>query len=289
LTLTDFDLSAPILDVVPTRFDTAETAKAEASIRVRDLVVGFGEKIIMDGLDLDVFKGEVLGFVGGSGMGKSVLTRTILGLVPKRSGSICVFGKELDHLNLAQRAKLQRRFGVMFQQGALLSGLTVKQNVQIPLREHTKISPALADELAMLKIALVGLPADAANKLPSALSGGMIKRAALARALALDPELLFLDEPTSGLDPIGAAEFDELIATLQKTLGLTVFMVTHDLDSLYAICDRVAALADRRVIAAGPIEDMLKSDHAWLKSYFHGTRARRFVPKGFGASRTSAV
>lgn len=273
------------MDFAPTRFDEPDSAQAATAIRVRDLVVGFGDKIIMDGLDLDVFKGEVLGFVGGSGMGKSVLTRAILGLVAKRSGSISVFGEDLDTLTPAQRVHLQRRFGVMFQQGALLSGLTVKQNVQIPMREHLRLSSRLAEELAMLKIALVGLPPDAANKLPSELSGGMIKRAALARALALDPELLFLDEPTSGLDPIGAADFDELIATLQKTLGLTVFMVTHDLDSLYAICDRVAALADRKVIAAGPIEEMLKSQHPWLQSYFHGTRARRFVPKGFGTSK----
>ncbi|MDR3463788.1 MAG: ATP-binding cassette domain-containing protein [Beijerinckiaceae bacterium] len=231
----------------------------------------------MDGLDLDVRKGEVLGFVGGSGVGKSVLTRTILGLVAKRAGRIEVFGSDLDSLTPSQFGTIQQRFGVMFQQGALLSGLTVKQNVQIPMREHLRLSPALADDLAMLKIGLVGLPADAANKMPSELSGGMIKRAALARALALDPELLFLDEPTSGLDPIGAADFDELIATLQKTLGLTVFMVTHDLDSLYAICDRVAALADKRVIAAGTIETMLASDHPWLRSYFHGQRGRRFL------------
>jgi phospholipid/cholesterol/gamma-HCH transport system ATP-binding protein len=277
-----------VLDFAPTRLDGPDAAKATPAISVRDLVVGFGEKIIMDGLDLDVFKGEVLGFVGGSGMGKSVLTRTILGLVPKRAGSISVFGADLDTLSTHQRIDLQRRFGVMFQQGALLSGLTVKQNVQIPMREHLRLSAGLADELAMLKIALVGLPSDAANKLPSELSGGMVKRAALARALALDPELLFLDEPTSGLDPIGAADFDALIATLQKTLGLTVFMVTHDLDSLYAICDRVAALADRKVIAAGPIQEMLKFQHAWLQSYFHGTRGRRFVPKGFGIDRPIA-
>ncbi len=247
---------------------------------MRGLVVAFGDKVIMNGLDLDVFKGEVLGFVGGSGMGKSVLTRTILGLVAKRAGTIEVFGENLDSLSAAARIALQRRFGVMFQQGALLSGLTVKQNIQIPMREHLALSRRLADELAMIKIGLVGLPADAANKYPSELSGGMIKRAALARALALDPELLFLDEPTSGLDPIGAADFDDLIATLQKTLGLTVFMVTHDLDSLYAICDRVAALADQRVIAAGPIEDLLQSKHPWLDTYFHGKRARRFIPNG---------
>ncbi len=228
----------------------------------------------MDGLDLDVFKGEVLGFVGGSGMGKSVLTRTILGLVDKSAGAISVLGQDLDTLTAAERIRLQRRFGVMFQQGALLSGLTVKQNVQIPMREHLRLSRRLADELAMLKIALVGLPADAANKVPSELSGGMIKRAALARALALDPELLFLDEPTSGLDPIGAAEFDELIATLQKTLGLTVFMVTHDLDSLEAICDRVAALADGRIVALGSMATMHACQHPWVKAYFGGSRGR---------------
>jgi phospholipid/cholesterol/gamma-HCH transport system ATP-binding protein len=278
-------LSDTALDFAPTRFDTPEPGGVELAIRVRDLVVGFGDKIIMDGLNLDVFKGEVLGFVGGSGMGKSVLTRTILGLSPKRAGSIAVFGEDLDELTSAQRVALQRRFGVMFQQGALLSGLTVKQNIQIPMREHLTLSSALADELAILKIGLVGLPIDAANKYPSELSGGMIKRAALARALALDPELLFLDEPTSGLDPIGAADFDDLIATLQKTLGLTVFMVTHDLDSLYAICDRVAALADHKVIAAGPIEAMLEADHPWLQSYFHGKRAKRFVSTG-SARRT---
>jgi len=256
-----------------------KTAQAEVIIEVRDLVVGFGEKLIMKGLDLDVLRGEVLGFVGGSGMGKSVLTRTILGLVPKRSGRISVFGSDLDTLNLQQRTELERRFGVMFQQGALFSGLTVKQNVQMPMREHLKLSPRLCDELAMLKIELVGLKPDAADKYPSELSGGMIKRAALARALALDPDLLFLDEPTSGLDPIGAADFDELIATLQKTLGLTVFMVTHDLDSLYSICDRIAALADGKVIAAGPLAELQASTHPWLQSYFHGKRARQ-MPAG---------
>jgi phospholipid/cholesterol/gamma-HCH transport system ATP-binding protein len=271
-------LDTAVLDFAPSRHADPAPSGPALAIRVRDLVVGFGDKIIMDGLDLDVVKGEVLGFVGGSGMGKSVLTRTILGLVPKRAGTISVFDEDLDSLNPTQFSALQRRFGVMFQQGALLSGLTVKQNVQIPMREHLHLSKSLADELAMLKIGLVGLPADAANKKPSELSGGMIKRAALARALALDPELLFLDEPTSGLDPIGAADFDELIGTLQKTLGLTVFMVTHDLDSLYAICDRIAALADHKVIATGTMDTMLASQHPWLQAYFHGTRARRFLP-----------
>ena len=271
-------MDTAVLDPATARRQAPAAARRALAIEVRDLTVGFGDKIIMESLDLDVVQGEVLGFVGGSGMGKSVLTRTILGLVAKRSGCIAVFGEDIDGLSGKEFSALQRRFGVMFQQGALLSGLTVKQNIQIPIREHLSLSRALADELAMLKIGLVGLPADAANKRPSELSGGMVKRAALARALALDPELLFLDEPTSGLDPIGAAEFDELIGTLQKTLGLTVFMVTHDLDSLYAICDRVAALADRRVIASGPIESMLDTDHPWLRAYFHGTRARRFLP-----------
>ncbi len=249
----------------------------DVTISVRDLVVGFGDKLVMKGLDLDVYRGEVLGFVGGSGQGKSVLTRAILGLVPTRGGSIRIFGKNRDSLPPAERRALEQRWGVLFQNGALFSGLTVKQNIQMPMRETRDLSPRLMDELAMLKIELVGLKPDAADKFPSELSGGMVKRAALARALALDPELVFLDEPTSGLDPIGAAEFDELIATLQKTLGLTVFMVTHDLDSLYSICDRVAALAEGKVIAAGPLETLLQSDHPWLKAYFHGVRGGRLA------------
>jgi phospholipid/cholesterol/gamma-HCH transport system ATP-binding protein len=249
---------------------------SDVAIRVRDLVVGFGQTLVMNGLDLDVYRGEVLGFVGASGMGKSVLMRTVLGLIKKRRGMIEVFGNDLDALSPDERARVERRFGVMFQQGALFSGMTVKENTKVPLREHLKISDKLADELAMLKIALVGLKPDAADKYPAELSGGMIKRAALARALALDPELVFLDEPTSGLDPISAAEFDELISTLQKTLGLTVYMVTHDLDSLHSICDRVAVLADGKVIAAGPIAAMLECDHPWVRSYFQGERARRF-------------
>src|SRR4051794_26513901 len=250
----------------------------EAVIRVRDLVVGFGDKLIMNGLNLDVYRGEVLGFVGGSGTGKSVLTRTILGLIAKRSGRIVTFGEDSDAMTELQRRTIERRWGVMFQQGALFSGLTVKQNIQVPMREYLRLSQRLMDELAQLKIEMVGLKPDAADKYPSELSGGMIKRAALARALALDPELVFLDEPTPGLDPIGAADFDELIATLQKTLGLTVFMITHHLDSLYAICARLAALAEGKIIAEGPIETMLKSDHPWLNAYFQGKRARQMQP-----------
>jgi phospholipid/cholesterol/gamma-HCH transport system ATP-binding protein len=252
----------------------------EAVIRVRGLEVGFGERLILRGLDLDVYRGEILGFVGGSGQGKSVLTRTILGLIPKRAGTIEVFGEDLDELSPQSRRQIERRWGVLFQQGALFSSLSVKQNVQVPMREYLTLSDRLLDELAMLKIEMVGLKPDAADKLPSELSGGMIKRAALARALALDPEILFLDEPTSGLDPIGAGDFDELIATLQRTLGLTVFMVTHDLDSLYTVCDRIAALGDGQVIAAGPIETMLASDHPWVRSYFHGKRARAALAGG---------
>ena len=194
-------------------------------------------------------------------------------------GTIEVFGEDVDRLDARGRRTLERRFGVMFQHGALFSALSVKQNIQLPMREYLKLSPKLLDELAMLKIEMVGLPPDAADKTPSELSGGMIKRAALARALALDPEIVFLDEPTSGLDPIGAADFDELIMTLKQTLGLTVFMVTHDLDSLFVACDRIAALADKRVIAVGSLADMLASDHPWLKAYFGGERARARLPK----------
>jgi phospholipid/cholesterol/gamma-HCH transport system ATP-binding protein len=255
--------------------DADPARSREIAIRVRDLTVGFGPKIILENLNLDVYRGEVLGFVGGSGTGKSVLTRTILQLVPKRSGLIEVFGRNRDTLPASENRLLEQRFGVLFQQGALFSSLTVKQNIQIPMREYLNLSQKLMDELAMLKIGMVGLALDAADKYPSELSGGMIKRAALARALSLDPDILFLDEPTSGLDPIGAADFDELIATLQQTLGLTVFMVTHDLDSLFSICDRVAALAERKVIAAGTLREMLDCQHPWVRSYFHGKRARQ--------------
>jgi phospholipid/cholesterol/gamma-HCH transport system ATP-binding protein len=245
-----------------------------AVISVRDLVVGFGDAPVLDHATLDVFEGEILGFVGGSGAGKSVLMRTIIGLLPKRNGSVEVLGTDLAAVNDDERRAVERRWGVLFQQGALFSSLTVKQNIQVPMREYLKLSPKLLDELAMLKIALVGLKPDAAEKKPSELSGGMIKRAALARALALDPDLVFLDEPTSGLDPIGAGEFDDLIATLKQTLGLTVYMVTHDLDSLHSICDRIVAVGEGHVLAQGPMETMLASNHPWLRAYFHGPRAR---------------
>lgn len=245
----------------------------EVVIRVRDLVVGFNGQPVLNGLDLDVHRGEVLGFVGGSGMGKSVLTRTIIGLLPKWSGTIEVFGQNLDELGEEALEAVERRWGVLFQQGALFSSLTVRQNVQFPMRENLDLSPRLLEEVALAKLEMVGLHRDVLDKRPSELSGGMVKRVALARALALDPEILFLDEPTSGLDPVSAGEFDALIRALQQTLGLTVFMVTHDLDSLYSVCDRIAALADGKVIAEGSIDAMLESPHPWLQTYFHGERA----------------
>src|SRR5579885_1620905 len=213
--------------------------KNEAVISVRDLVVGFGEATVLDHVSLDVFAGEILGFVGGSGAGKSVLMRTIIGLLPRRHGTIEVFGTDLASLkDERERRAIERRWGVLFQQGALFSSLTVRENLQFPVRENLRLSQRLMDELAVAKLEMVGLDASVLEKYPSELSGGMTKRVALARALALDPDIVFLDEPTSGLDPIGAADFDALIATLQRTLGLTVFMVTHDLDSLYTVCDR---------------------------------------------------
>jgi phospholipid/cholesterol/gamma-HCH transport system ATP-binding protein len=245
-----------------------------AVISVRDLTVGFGDAIVLDRASLDVFEGEILGFVGGSGAGKSVLMRTIIGLLPKRNGSIEVFGTDLAAVNDDERRAIERRWGVLFQQGALFSSLTALQNVQFPIREYLNLSPRLIEEIALAKLEMVGLNADVRGKFPSELSGGMVKRVALARALALDPDIVFLDEPTSGLDPIGAAEFDALIRTLQRTLGLSVFMVTHDLDSLHTVCDRIAVLSEGRIIATGPIETMLASEHPWLKSYFRGKRGR---------------
>ena len=251
---------------------------SDAIIRVRDITVQFGKTRVLDGLNLDVKRGEILGFVGPSGSGKSVLTRTIIGLVPKLSGSIEVFGVDLDAASAAERRGVERRWGILFQQGALFSSLTVQQNVQFPMRENLKISQTLLDELATAKLEMVGLSADDGNKFPSELSGGMTKRAALARALALDPEIVFLDEPTSGLDPISASDFDALISTLQQTLGLTVFMVTHDLDSLNTVCDRVAALSGGKIVEVGPIEQLVSSQHPWVRSYFHNARARTRAP-----------
>ncbi len=245
-----------------------------AAIRVHDLVVGFGDHVVLDHLSLRVEKGEILGFVGGSGSGKSVLLRSLIGLLPKRQGSVEILGVDVDAADGAALQALERRWGVLFQQGALFSSLTALQNVAFPMRENLRLSERLLREVAIAKLAMVGLDARDGDKLPAELSGGMIKRVALARALALDPELVFLDEPTSGLDPIAAGDFDELIRTLQQTLGLTVFMVTHDLESLHTVCDRIAALADGKVTALGPMSDMQRSDHPWMKAYFQGKRGR---------------
>jgi len=252
-------------------------------IKVRDLVVGFGDQNVLDHLDLDVRGAEILGVVGASGAGKSVLLRTIIGLLPRREGSIEVLGVDLAHANEAERRALERRWGVLFQQGALFSSLTVKQNVQFPMRENLDISQRLMDEMALAKLEMVGLSPHDGNKFPSELSGGMTKRVALARALALDPEIVFLDEPTSGLDPISAGDFDELIRTLQQTLEITVFMVTHDLESLYTACDRIAVLADGKVVAEGPIATMLESEHPWVKTYFQGKRGGMLADRQMSA------
>lgn len=246
---------------------------SDAIIRVRDLTVAFGSRKVLDGLNLDVARGEILGFVGASGAGKSVLMRTIIGLVPKVAGKIKVFGTDLDSSE-RERRSIERRWGILFQHGALFSSLNVRQNIQFPVREYLKVSQRLLDEITMAKLAMVGLKPEVVERYPSELSGGMIKRVALARALALDPEIVFLDEPTSGLDPIGAGDFDELVRTLQRTLGLTVFMVTHDLDSLHTACDRIAVLGSGKIIAQGTMADMQASTHPWLREYFHGKRAR---------------
>jgi phospholipid/cholesterol/gamma-HCH transport system ATP-binding protein len=246
--------------------------QVEPVIKVRDLVVGFGAQIVLDHLSLDVREGEILGVVGGSGSGKSVLLRTIIGLLPKRHGSIEVLGVDLDRANETERRALERRWGILFQQGALFSSLTVRENIQFPMRENLDISQRLMDEMALAKLEMVGLSRDDANKYPAELSGGMTKRVALVGDPALDPKIVFLDEPTSGLDPISAGDFDELIRTLQQTLGLTVFMVTHDLESLYTACDRIAALADGKIVAEGPVETMRQSEHPWVKTYFQGKR-----------------
>jgi phospholipid/cholesterol/gamma-HCH transport system ATP-binding protein len=250
-----------------------ETCRAQPIIEVRGLVNRFGSETVHDGLDLDVFAGEVLAVVGGSGSGKSVLLNTIVGLNRPKKGEIKVFGTDVLRANEIQQRALERRWGVLFQDGALFSSLTVAQNIEVPLEEFYDMPPRLMDGIAALKIGLAGLPDDAGSKFPAQLSGGMRKRAGLARALALDPEILFLDEPTAGLDPIAAGEFDHLIRDLKSSLGLTVFMVTHDLDSLFAICDRVAVLVDKKV-RVGTLDEMLRDEHPWIRAYFHGPRGR---------------
>ena len=265
------------VDVANNSIDEKEPER-EVILSVQDLTVGFGSKIVLDKLNLDIYRGEILGFVGASGAGKSVLMRTVLRLLPHRSGTIRILGADYDSVSDEERVSLDTRMGVLFQHGALFSSLTVKENIQLPMREYLDLPQSLMDELAYIKLQMVGLDPDAGDKYPSELSGGMIKRAALARALALDPDLLFLDEPTSGLDPIGAADFDLLIGRLRDTLGLTVYMVTHDLDSLFSACDRIAVLGEKRVLVEGTLDDMLACDDPWVKSYFHGKRARSIVP-----------
>jgi phospholipid/cholesterol/gamma-HCH transport system ATP-binding protein len=244
------------------------------AIEVRGLRSQFGDHVVHDSLDLTVKRGEVMGVVGGSGTGKSVLLNTIIGLRNPEAGTVTVFGQELKRASRRRWSALERSWGVLFQGGALFSNLTVRENVTAPMFEHTRLTRREAEELADLKIAMVGLRPEAGSLKPAELSGGMKKRAGLARALALDPELLFLDEPTSGLDPIGAAAFDELTRDLADSLGLTVFMITHDLDSLYEITDRVAVLADGHVVATAPVRDLERSDHPWIREYFLGPRGR---------------
>ncbi|WP_199553309.1 ABC transporter ATP-binding protein [Sandaracinobacteroides hominis] len=249
-------------------------AEREPIIEVRGLVNRFGKQAVHEGLDLDVYPGEILGVVGGSGAGKSVLMRSIIGLRKPDEGSIRVLGQEVLGADITQDPGITRRWGVLFQGGALFSGLTVAENVQVPMREYFALSDELMDEIAAYKISMVGLPPEAGPKYPSELSGGMRKRAALARALALDPMLLFLDEPTAGLDPIAADGFDKLIRTLADTMQLTVFLITHDLDTLHAICDRVAVIADRKIIASGTVAELTRFEHPWVQEYFAGPRGR---------------
>jgi phospholipid/cholesterol/gamma-HCH transport system ATP-binding protein len=245
----------------------------EPVIRVRGLKNSFGEQVVHEGLDLDVRRGEILGVVGGSGTGKSVLMRSIIGLQTPDEGEVQVFGEQMLGRDELEAVDVRKRWGVLFQGGALFSTLTVAENIQVPLKEfYPQLDQQLLNEIAAYKVVMTGLAPE--NKYPAELSGGMKKRAGLARSLALDPELLFLDEPTAGLDPIGAARFDELTKSLRDTLGLTVFLITHDLDTLYAICDRVAVLADKKVVAVGTIPELLALDHPWIEEYFKGPRGR---------------
>ncbi|MBU2873965.1 ATP-binding cassette domain-containing protein [Marinobacter salexigens] len=257
-------------------------------IEVENLDNRFGSHVVHKDLDLNLFKGEILGVVGGSGTGKSVLLRSIVGLHKPSDGRIRVFGKDLNELSAVERSDTEQRFGVLFQRGALFTSLNLLQNIALPLIEHCDLSRADAEELARMKLALTGLPADSALKYPSELSGGMVKRAALARALAMDPEIMFLDEPTAGLDPIGAAAFDKLIVTLRDALGLTVFLVTHDLDTLYTTCDRVAVLSQKKVLVADRIEKVAATDDAWIQEYCQGPRGRA-ASYAFRAHETSRL
>ncbi|MEZ5461049.1 ABC transporter ATP-binding protein [Dokdonella sp.] len=256
-------------------------SQEEPVIRIRGLRNQFGSQVVHENLDLDVYRGNIIGVVGGSGSGKSVLLRSIIGLGHPAAGSIKLFGEEVSTLTDARRAMIERRCGVLFQNGALFSSLTVAENVAVALTEHHDIDPQWVAHLSKLKISLAGLPLSSADKYPAQLSGGMVKRAALARSLALDPDILFLDEPTAGLDPIGAAAFDQLILTLRDSLGLTVFLITHDLDTLYTICDRVAVLAEKRILVADSLDVVENNSNEWIQEYFQG-------PRGRAAQRASA-
>ena len=271
----------------PTHKRVAPDDSAEAVIEVRGLVSRFGDHVVHDGLDLTVRKGEIFGLVGGSGAGKSVLLNTLIGLRQPDEGKVRVLGEDTAALASAELKALETRWGVLFQSGALFSSLSVRDNVAAPMREHTSLPLQMIDDLSELKIRLTGLPEHAGDLKPAELSGGMKKRAGLARALALDPELLFLDEPTSGLDPIGAEQFDTLIRNLSDSLGLTVFMITHDLDSLYALCDRVAVIADKKIAAIGPITELERSEHPWIGEYFMGSRGRAAANAADTSARAS--
>ncbi|SIN71393.1 ABC transporter ATP-binding protein [Halodesulfovibrio marinisediminis] len=247
---------------------------SDVILSLRNVKTQYGTKVIHEGLDLDVYRGEIIGVIGGSGSGKSVLLRTILGLKHHSQGSIKIFGQQYHKLNTEEKHKIEQRWGVLFQDGALYSSLTVLENVEAALKEYTKISKKTRKEIALLKIFMAGLPIDSANLMPSELSGGMRKRASLARALAMDPEILFLDEPTAGLDPITAGAFDNLLKKLQHALGFTVFLVTHDLDTLNAICDRVAVLAEKHIYAIGTVKELSENPYPWIQDYFNGPRGR---------------
>jgi phospholipid/cholesterol/gamma-HCH transport system ATP-binding protein len=260
---------------------------SEPLVEVRGLVNRFGAQVVHDGLDMTVEQGEVFGIVGGSGSGKSVLLRSILGLQRPQAGDVRLMGRSLRDLAPEELKRIKSQYGVTFQQGALFTSLTVLQNVQLPMIEHLSLAPRALDELALLKVRLVGLPDDAARKYPAQLSGGMIKRAALARSLALDPRLLMLDEPTAGLDPISAAAFDELLMDLRQQLGLTVIMITHDLDTIFRTCNRVGVIIDRKM-TSDTLEGITGNPHPWIQSYFHGERALRFGTGQGGTGRGGA-
>ena len=262
------------MDGMTSSLGTPEAHEYDLAIHVRGMVNQFGDHVVHDGLDLDIYKGEVVGVIGPSGCGKSVLLRAIVGLRPAQAGEVEVFGQNLSKLSDSERQRVERSWGVMFQDGALFSNLSVLENVMVPLKEHIDMSDDLVEELAHMKIRMSGLERSAAFKRPSDLSGGMRKRAALARALVLDPALLFLDEPTAGLDPITAERFDALVRDLQRAMGLTVFLVTHDLDTLAATCDRIAVLGDKRVLAIGTMDELRANDHPWIQEYFSGPRGR---------------